>query len=155
MKIRKRNGMLVDFDANKIKNAIKKAMDEVGLLDEDYLNIVTTVVTQQCYDDITVEDIQDLVVTTLLGLGLHKIAIAYISYRAVQEHKRSISLQKIFDKMGDIIDFGDNENSNKDYKLSSVIRDTIAGEYFRGNLEKSIGKELYDAHRIGLVHWHK
>lgn len=154
MKIKKRNGSLVDFDANKIKNAVKKAMNEVGLLNENSLNVVTTVVTQQCYDGITVEDIQDLVVRTLLGLGLHKIAIAYISYRAIQEHKRNISLQKIFDKMGDIVNFGDNENSNKDYKLSSVIRDTIAGEYFRSALKKSIGKELYDADRKGLIHWH-
>lgn len=155
MKIIKRNGKMVSFDKNKIFIAISKANKECSHpYANRYLNEILTNVVDKCYDKITVEDIQDLVVDELLKYQAYELAKKYISYRAIREYNRNISLQNIFNKMGDIIEFGDNENSNKNYKHPSVIRDTIAGEYFRGTLEKSIGKELYEANSVGLIHWH-
>lgn len=128
MKIIKRNGLKVDFDESKIYNAINKAVYEIlGKNDNSIVISVLDKVTPKCYDNISVEEIQDLVVDALLYLKYKKIAIAYISYRTIQEHKRNLSLEKLFNRMGEIVDFGDNENSNKNYKLPSVKRDTIAG----------------------------
>lgn len=154
MKIRKRNGLLVEFDSSKIENAIRKAMNEVNEISEDTLNLCTKIVSSTCYDGIGVEDIQDRVVKTLLGVGLSEVANHYISYRAVQSYKREMSLKSLYDKMGDIVEFGDDENSNKNYKLPSVKRDTVAGEYFRNKLFEILPKEIAEAHRNKTIHWH-
>ena len=154
MKIRKRNGKMVEFDSNKIENAIRKAMNEVGVMSEENLNMCCKIVSEMCYDGIDVEAIQDNVVKTLLGLGLSDVANHYISYRAVQSYKREMALKRLYDKMGDIIEFGDNENSNKNYKLPSVKRDTVAGEYFRNKLFEILPKNIADAHRNKAIHWH-
>lgn len=154
MKIRKRNGNLVEFDASKIENAIKKAMIEVNDVCDDSLNLCTKIVSGMCYDNIDVETIQDNVVKTLLGLGLSNVANHYISYRAVQSYKRELSLKRLYDKMGDIVEFGDDENSNKNYKLPSVKRDTIAGEYFRNKLLEILPNDISEAHKNKSIHWH-
>lgn len=154
MKIRKRNGKMVEFDGSKIENAIRKAMNEVGVMSEENLNMCCKIVSEMCYDGIDVESIQDNVVKTLLGLGLSDVANHYISYRAVQSYKREMALKRLYDKMGDIIEFGDNENSNKNYKLPSVKRDTVAGEYFRNKLFEILPKNIADAHRNKAIHWH-
>lgn len=154
MNITKRNGNIVDFDKNKIINAVKKAMIEVGYKDNELAVIVEEIVEKKCYDKISVEDIQDLVVKTLLGLGVHNVANHYISYRAVRSHEREVALTKLYNKMTDIVEFGDDENSNKNYKLPSVKRDTIAGEYFRNKLFDVLPKHIADAHRNKLIHWH-
>ena len=154
MKIRKRNGLLVELDSSKIKNAIKKAMVEVGEVCENNLELCTKIVSEMCYDNIEVETIQDNVVKTLLGLGLSNVANQYISYRAIQSYKREMSLKRLYDKMGDIVEFGDDENSNKNYKLPSVKRDTIAGEYFRNKLFEVLPSEIAQAHKNKAIHWH-
>ena len=154
MKIRKRNGKMVEFDGSKIENAIRKAMNEVGAMSEENLNMCCKIVSEMCYDGIDVESIQDNVVKILLGLGLSDVANHYISYRAVQSYKREMALKRLYDKMGDIIEFGDNENSNKNYKLPSVKRDTVAGEYFRNKLFEILPKNIADAHRNKAIHWH-
>lgn len=154
--IKKRNGKEVEFDAKKIEEAVKKAMLEIDEKRQDKTipELVTDIVVKQCYSGIDVEKIQDLVVSTLLGLGYHEIANHYISYRAVRSHERELSLSKLYNRMGDIVEFGDNENSNKNYKLPSVKRDTIAGEYFRNKLFEVLPKHIADAHRNKLIHWH-
>lgn len=154
--IKKRNGKEVEFDAKKIEEAVKKAMLEIDEKRQDKTipELVTDIVVKQCYNGIDVEKIQDLVVSTLLGLGYHEIANHYISYRAVRSHERELSLSKLYNRMGDIVEFGDNENSNKNYKLPSVKRDTIAGEYFRNKLFEVLPKHIADAHRNKLIHWH-
>ena len=157
MKIIKRNGSVVDFDKSKIIKALLKAYQETPKqydLTVFSLLRITDNVVEKCYNNITVEQIQDLVVDELLYNKLYEIVKRYISYRAVREHSRNMALEKIFNKMGDIVEYGDNENSNKNYKLPSVQRDTIAGEFFKGELKKNIGDFLYDAEQSGLIHWH-
>lgn len=156
MKIKKRNGLLEEFNESKIINAVNKAtLEIVGKPLTELGELVSKIVTSQCSDGIDVESIQDLVIKTLLGLGKIDIATHYIGYRATQAYKRNISLQKLYDKMGDVIECGDNENANKNYKMQSVIRDTIAGEYFRETLFKKLPNDIADAHRTKAIHWHK
>ena len=155
MKIKKRNGLLEEFNESKIINAVNKATIEVvGKPLTDLGKLVSKIVTPQCNEGIDVESIQDLVIKTLLGLGKIDIATHYIGYRATQAYKRNISLQKLYDKMGDVIEYGDNENANKNYKMQSVIRDTIAGEYFRETLFRKLPSDIADAHITKAIHWH-
>lgn len=155
MKIKKRNGLLEEFNESKIINAVNKAtLEIVGKPLTELGELVSKIVTSQCSDGIDVESIQDLVIKTLLGLGKIDIATHYIGYRATQTYKRNMSLQKLYDKMGEIIECGDNENANKNYKMQSVIRDTIAGEYFREKLFKKLPKDIAEAHKTKAIHWH-
>lgn len=155
MEIIKRNGNIVPFDINKIINAVNKAIKETtGIENNQLATTVANIVTAQCKNKIEVEEIQDLVIKTLLGLGETDIATHYISYRATQTYKRNMALEKLYNRMGEIVKFGDNENSNKNYKLPSVVRDTIAGEYFRENIYKVLPKELAEAHKTKAIHWH-
>ena len=155
LKIKKRNGSIMEFDINKIINAVNKAIKEVEKKDDVQLaNSVAIIVKTQCFNEIGVEEIQDLVIKTLLGLGKIDIATHYIEYRAIQTHKRNISLQKLYNKMGEIVEYGDNENSNKNYKMQSVVRDTIAGEFFRENLFKVLPEDIAEAHRTKAIQWH-
>ena len=155
LKIRKRNGSIMEFDINKIINAVNKAIKEVEKKDDIQLaNSVAIIVQTQCFNEIGVEEIQDLVIKTLLGLGKIDIATHYIEYRAIQTHKRNISLQKLYNKMGEIVEYGDNENSNKNYKMQSVVRDTIAGEFFRENLFKVLPEDIAEAYIMKAIQWH-
>jgi ribonucleoside-diphosphate reductase alpha chain len=94
-KIKKRDGSLVDFNKNKIKNAINKAAREVLENDEKACQVAKNI-TQKVQKKIaekysktdtpSVEDIQDLVEHSLMQESLPRIARAYISYR--DEHQK-------------------------------------------------------------------
>ena len=100
MKIIKRDGKLVDFDKSKIFNALNKANNEcTGVCSLDLLNKITNRIVVKCYDNISVEQIQDLVVDELLYMKCYELAKKYISYRAIREHNRNIVLESVFNKM--------------------------------------------------------
>ena len=64
MQVIKRDGTTQEFDANKIKNAISKAVDSCCPL-EDTQIIDTMVNDMYLWDGITIEEIQDVVIETL------------------------------------------------------------------------------------------
>lgn len=84
-KVQKRNGSIQTFDANKIAQAIKKAIIAVG--GSDFSNIPDLVVQTlvvlrgrgQTIPD--VETIQDCVEEVLIKAGHDQVAKAYITYR--------------------------------------------------------------------------
>lgn len=151
MKVIKRNGNMVEFDSNRIEIAMKKAFSEVGC--EFDASVIENVILK-IKDNMNVEEIQDLVVYTMMENGYFVVANAYIKYREVQTYKRSIASESVLKSMSDIVMFGDDENSNKQYGLPSVARDTIAGVYFRNNLKNVLDREVYDAHITKSIHWH-
>ena len=86
--IRKRNGKTSKFDQNKITNAIYKALmatnKEDRVLAETLANGVLEKLVNQGFSTInapSVEDIQDMVESTLIEQGHSEIAKAYILYR--------------------------------------------------------------------------
>ncbi len=81
-KVIKRDGRVVDFDPNKIKNAIRKAFEAQGQMG-DYERITLEVIRklEQKYNLPHVEQIQDVVEETLMDLGYPDVAKAYILYR--------------------------------------------------------------------------
>jgi len=89
-KIRKRDGRIVDFDPQKIANAISKAFAAVkmknGELARRLAGEVVKVIEEKFEDRIpTVEDVQDVVERILIKKGYAEVAKAYILYR----HKRA------------------------------------------------------------------
>lgn len=141
----------MDFNASKIMEAIDKAAKQVK---EDVPYEIKELIVGKVKDGSTVEDIQDVVVKSLINCEYQNVGIAYLEYRAIRSHERAKMAERVIHKMSDIVEFGDNENSNKNYKLPSVVRDTLAGEYFRSNLFKVLNPIVAKAHRDKALHWH-
>ena len=99
-KVKKRSGKTVDFDLERIKNAITKAFEaeEVNYT-EDVIDFLALKVTADFQDKIKnnaikVEDIQDSVESVLSKAGYTEVAKAYILYRKLHEKQRN--MQELF-----------------------------------------------------------
>ena len=106
--IRKRNGKVTIFNKDKITNAIYKALDATGQPDRNIAAQLTdgvlTKLHQQGFSAASppsVEDIQDMVESTLIDKGFSEIAKAYILYRherrKVRDDKIKVLNLKILD----------------------------------------------------------
>ncbi len=90
----KRDGRIVKFDLNRIRNAIKKAMKSTKKYDRKTLDkvlryIVEIINEKYTGDKIpTVEEIQDIVEFALVKFDLYEVAKAYILYRKEREKIR-------------------------------------------------------------------
>ncbi len=93
-KVKKRDGSLVDFDAEKIVQAIWKAMQVVSEGDEDKAKIVAEAAVENLIKKHKasgppgIEEIQDVVQAALLLSDFPKTATAYIRYRLKREEIR-------------------------------------------------------------------
>ena len=102
-KIKKRDGKIVDFDLNKISNAIFKAFDAVGEADGELAKGIAEKVLSEIKSKIkeneipNVEQIQDIVEQVLVGEGKIKAAKAYIVYRQKRTEIRN-EKQQILEK---------------------------------------------------------
>lgn len=89
MKIKKRDGRIVNFEKNKISNAVSMALAEFKK-NNSIANKIANLVTEEVSRKFrrltpTVEDVQDLVERELIKEGLADVAKAYILYR--EKHK--------------------------------------------------------------------
>ena len=158
MEVVKRDGREVEFDANKIKVAIRKANNEVDIIErvseEKIDNIVQDIVEKGINN---VEDIQDFIEKNLVELGLYKLSKKYIVYRYTRSLVREanttdesiLSLVKNSNK-----EVGE-ENSNKNSSVASTQRDLIAGEVSKDLTRRILlPKRISDAHNNGILHFH-
>ena len=87
LKVVKRDGRVVDFDAGRIREAVRKAMLSQGVVDAAKLEGVVASVLNKLSERFGaeriphVEEIQDLVEASLMEHGLKEVAKAYILYR--------------------------------------------------------------------------
>ena len=98
--IRKRNGKVDNFNMDKISNAIYKALAATskadrGLAEELASGVVTKLMEQgfSASRPPSVEDIQDMVESTLIENGHSEIAKAYILYRHERRKVRDEKLK--------------------------------------------------------------
>jgi ribonucleoside-diphosphate reductase alpha chain len=99
-KIRKRDGRIVDFDSNRIRDAIHKAFLAVELEDGERAESVTKEVVRLLEERFwekppSVEDVQDIVIEVLKKSGYGKVADEYQNYRMKKEE-----IRKLKDKLG-------------------------------------------------------
>ena len=96
MSVIKRNGELVPFNPEKIKNAILKAVKATNQKIEDtILNNILADITEEVTERFknifpNVENIQDLVEKHLVKNQLYEISKAYILYRAERQKAREL-----------------------------------------------------------------
>ena len=159
-KIVKRDGDIVNFNKDKIVQAIEKAMKngsgiyekEIAIRIADEIEIVA-----KDLDNLTIHQIEGLVYNKLINYDHKETARAYEGYRAIQEYKRKTNTTDI-DVLGLIDSINDevmNENSNKDAKLVSTQRDLIAGEVSKDMVNRKLyPPHIVQAHNDGAIHLH-
>lgn len=161
MKIKKRDGSLVDFNKDKIINAISKA----GYVDEDTKKQIAQDIERVCryiYGDIyecamSVEDIQDHVENALMVRNYSDVAREYIRYRYKRELIRNTkgALSEVLDIVNLSNQDVNEENSNKNPVILSTQRDYMAGMVSKELSEKLLfPPDVMKAHKEGIIHVH-
>lgn len=159
----KRNGEEVEFDAEKISNAIQKANNEVT--DDKKLTLLQIAdVTRKVVERIekashavNVERIQDLVEIAIMEGGGYEIAQKYVRYRYQREiaRKANTTDAEILSLIECSNEEVNQENSNKDASINSTQRDYMAGQVSKDlTMRLLLPKEIVDAHNEGIIHFH-
>ena len=163
MKIIKRNGSEVLFDACKIETAITKANETV----EDSVKLtplqikrITEHVQISCEEmgrSPSVEEIQDLVEKAIMAHGAYEVAKSYITYRYTRSLLRQSNTTD--DRILTLIESNNEEvkqeNANKNPTINAVQRDYMAGEVSKDITNRILlPKEIVDAHNAGIIHFH-
>lgn len=160
VKVTKRNGDVVDFDKTKIKAAILKAFISVDGDVSDYANTVANKIAdyvESLNKDMSVEDIQDVVVNELMNYDRKDVSIAYIQYRYKRSLVREFNTtdKTILELIDGINDYWNRENSNKDAKVATVQRDYISGICSTDITKRFLlDKDIVEAHEAALIHFH-
>lgn len=134
-KVRKRDGRTVDFDFNKIIEAVKKAFESQNeTYDNDIEGQLRSDFTLPISNKIIgIEEIQDTVEQTLMYFGYYKVAKAYILYR--ERHNESRFIKERIDYMDRYSMSGDNAaTSSETDSNANVIMKNVA------NLEGEVYK---------------
>ncbi|MCX5829702.1 MAG: ribonucleoside triphosphate reductase [Deltaproteobacteria bacterium] len=161
-KIRKRDGRLVRFNAEKITKAIAKAGEATGEFDAKVakkLTIKVLSLAEKLFDGeiMTVEEVQDIVEEVLLDSLHRRTAKAYIIYRDQHARLREITNKMEVDLVDQYlkkIDWKIHENSNMDYSLQGLnnyIASEVSKVYW---LNEIYSPEVRKAHLEGDFHIH-
>ncbi len=183
MNIIKRDGSEQPFDINKVVTCIKKAneatkdefLDQTPGIDPTYLKgakiwmnesmyhpIAEEVVDAiDCPDDIvSIDTVQDAIEAAIARHGYFRVAQNYIKYaeqrrliRKEEEVKDNIYLnfESIVKNSNEYLR---TENANKNIVINSTQRDYMAGEVSKGWAERHLPKDVWDAHKNGIIHFH-
>ena len=159
----KRNGEEVNFDLDKIVNAINAANKEVDRLHQlnDYqVQAIADNIAKQIEimtHAIHVEDIQDMVETGIMEMRGYEVAQKYVRYRYKRELARKSNttdngILALIDHMNEEVN---QENSNKNPVINSTQRDYMAGEVSKDLTKRMLlPKEIVEAHEQGIIHFH-
>ena len=166
-KVIKRDGQIVDFDSEKITNAIRKASNASKEIDtftarrltKNVIKIVNDFVKEKKsnLEAPTIEEIQDIVEKVLLSSEYKQTAKAYILYREQHSKMREFSKNAQIDMVDDYLkelDWQVNENSNMGYSiqgLNNYLASAISKNYW---LNKIYPNEIKEAHENGDIHIH-
>jgi len=163
MKIIKRSGSEVHFDASKITTAITKANHEVPIkerLSKEQVMAITNVVENICLDanrSLGVEEIQDLVEEQIMDKRAFQVARKYITYRYNRAlvRKSNSTDKQILSLLECDNEEVKQENSNKNPTVNSVQRDYMAGEVSKDITKRFLlPAEVIRAHTQGIIHFH-
>ena len=153
----KRDGREVEFNTDKIRNAIKKASNEVGesLKESEVLICIQRVIKyieESQKEKVSVEEVQNLVEKALVDSGHTNIEKAYSAYRRERTSVRDIKsdLMKVIKKIGVETD-RDNANVGNNFS-SKLLR--IASESNKWHNLYNMPKHLAKAHELGELYFH-
>ncbi len=161
----KRDGRIINFDIQKIMNAIKLAFDaQERNYNQDIIDFLALKVTADFEPkikdhSIAVEDIQDSVESVLIQAGYGDVAKAYILYRRQHEklrniHHSTLDYKATVDNYLKVADWRVKENSTVTYSVGGLILNNsgaITANYW---LSEVYDDEIANAHRNADIHIH-
>lgn len=160
MQVTKRDGRKVEFDSDKIVKAITKAFIEVypeSLTAEmqDFAHRVADEIGAK--GDMSVEEIQDIIVKKLMASKWKDVAQAYVEYRYLRKLVRqgNTTDKDIEELLDGTNEYLNGENSNKNAKLVHCQRDYMAGTTSTDISRRLLlPKDVVAAHDAGIIHFH-
>jgi ribonucleoside-triphosphate reductase len=164
-KVRKRDGTEVDFEPDKIANAIWKAAQSVGGTDKEMAKALSDKVVDALEDRFggtttpTIEQIQDIVEKVLVDNGHYKTSKAYILYRKQHEKIREAKtlMVDVTNTIGEYLNRTDwrvKENANEAFSFSGLLLHTAGKVMSNYNLNELFPPEVSNAHKMGYIHIH-
>ena len=163
VKVIKRDGRSVNFDADKIYNALVKASINVTKMSpvvEAKLETISDNIIAEIFDrfkdNVKIYEIQNIVEHELLAANEYAIAQEYINYRTKRDFARSqatdinFTIDKLLNKDQTIV----NENANKDSEVFNTQRDLTAGIVGKSIGLKMLPSHVANAHQKGDIHYH-
>lgn len=160
MKVIKRDGQLVDYDKEKIFEAIEKANKEVDPSEkatkEDIEAIIDGIEAEN-FDVVSVEDIQDIIERSLMELDRQELSKKYIIYRykralAREANTTDKSIKELIDGESE---YWNTENSNKNARVVTTQRDYLAGITSTDITRRFLlPEDIVKAHDEGIIHFH-
>ena len=162
-KIVKRNGVIADFQVEKIEHAIFKAMRAVGnpnraRAKELSVEVVAKLLKETQVEIPTVEQVQDIVEKVLFEQESFELVKSYLLYRKQREQSRNAkelfgNIDAIDDYLG-MRDWRVKESANSAYSLQGLnqhISTLITSQYW---LTKLYPENISEAHKKGYFHIH-
>jgi len=157
-KVIKRDGRIIEFNKQKIINAIMQAMTRT----KEGLNEVLAIkIAESIYKTdrkkLEVEQIQDIVENKLMASNRKDVAREYIQYRYKRGLVRESNTtdKSILELLNGTNDYWNNENSNKDAKVVTVQRDYLAGITSTDITKRFLlPPDVLKAHEEGILHFH-
>lgn len=161
LKVIKRDCTEVDFQKDKITNAILKAMKNgSGIVKPKIAEDIASEIYEENKDkeEIDISDIEGFVYDKLISKKQRLTAKAYEGYRSIREFQRE-SQNTIDEQISELLDrnsdYWNNENSNKNSTLVTVQRDYMAGIISTDITRRSLlSPEIVQAHDEGIIHFH-
>lgn len=163
-KIKKRDGRVVNFDRQKIADAIYKAAVACGGDDKETSEKLADEVCQMLAKEFAssvpeVEQVQDMVEKVLIENGHAKTAKCYILYREKRSSAREMNalIGATIHMFGDYLDDKDwliKENANQQRSvngLNNYVRENFTKQYW---LHEIYPNEVREAHLSGDMHIH-
>lgn len=162
MKVVKRDGTEVDFQGEKIRNAILKAFIDKGYTINSTIDDFVAKVENEIKSldkTLNVEEIQDIVVKKLMSSKYKDVASAYIEYRALHEMARN-QYKELMNAVSEKLMASDvqNQNANVDEKsfggrigeMADLVAKRYALDYLVSPMAKAnhLNNEIY-IHDLG------
>lgn len=162
VKVIKRDCTEVDFQKEKISNAILKAMKNgSGIVKPKIAEDIANEIYEECKnkEEVSISEIEQMVFDKLISKKQRLTARAYEGYRSIREFQREN--ENTIDK--DVVelingdsDYWKNENANKNPVLNTTIRDYMAGIVSTDAVRRYLlPPEVVQAHDEGILHFHK
>lgn len=161
VKVIKRDCTEVDFDKNKITNAILKAMKNgSGIVKPKLAEDIADEIYKEYLDkeEVSISEIESMVYDKLIRKKQRLTAKAYEGYRSIREFQRE-NVNTIDDQIAELLDrnsdYWNNENSNKNATLVTAQRDYMAGIVSTDMTRRYLlSPEIVQAHDEGIIHFH-
>ena len=166
VKVSKRDGREVLFDAERIYRALQKAYISVYGENEDSIskafeisNLVIENLKKKIdngQDEFAIEEIQDEVEATLRGLKEDKVYHHYKNWRDERKEERESakSIDKTINRLISKEATTVNENANKDSGVFATKRDLTAGVTGKAIGLQMLPEHVSNAHQKGEIHFH-